>query len=71
MVRAYVGAVSPRTLHLLMSAQATTAELGLPSDEVDMELNSQLYFLVVMMVRDAALRKVRLAAVGHGAEAWR
>ena len=65
--RAYIGAVSPRMKLLMDHAQTSDIPLAPPGDEEDQKQNTQLYFIMVIVVKDQALRKVRMAPEGHGA----
>jgi len=70
-VKAYVGAVSSRMRFLMQAAQGEENTVGLPEDPEDQRANNQLYFVLAMLVKDMAMKRVRSAPEGHGAEAWR
>jgi len=62
--RAYVGAVSARMKLLMDAAQTSSVTLAPLTNTEDRQLDEQLYFIIVMLVRDVALRKVKAAPEG-------
>ena len=72
LMRAYVGAMSPRMFELLKLAEDPERSI----DRVDLEpgdehLDTQLYFVLTMLVKGNALDKVSLVEQGEGLHLWR
>jgi len=70
--KAYVGALSPRMFELLKMAEDPEKSI----DRVDLDpgddvLDSQVYFVLAMMLKDAGLDKVSLVEPGEGLMLWR
>ena len=42
-----------------------------PQRQSDIQVNAQLYFVLVMLVKDGAMKKARNAPVSHRSEMWR
>ena len=72
LTRAYVGAISPRMFELLRRAENPEESL----DRVDLDpgdelLDSQLYYVLTMLIKGSALDKVTLVEYGEGLHLWR
>ena len=72
LMRAYVGAISPRMYELLLRAEDPEASL----DRVDLEpgdehLDSQLHYMLTMTSKGTAQNKASLVAHGEGLLLWR
>ena len=72
LMRAYVGALSPRMLELLKMAEQPEA----PIDRVDLDpgddiLDTQLYFVLAMLLKEGSLDKLELVEHGEGLHLWR
>jgi len=72
LLRAYVGAVSPRMYELMKIAE----DVGRSIDRVDLDpgddaLDTQLYYILTMLTKEAGLDKVQLVECGEGLALWR
>ena len=70
--RAYASAVSPLMTELLTQAEDKGPDpVDLPQAAELARANGQLYYVLVLLVKGAAMKKAKSAPVGHGAEVWR
>ena len=72
LLRAYIGAVSPRMYELLKIAEDASMSI----DRVDLDpgddaLDTQLYYILTMLTKEAGLDKVQLVECGEGLALWR
>ena len=72
LTRAYVGAISPRMYEILKMAEDPTVSI----DRVDLEpgddmLDTQLYYILTMLVKGNAVDKISLVEYGEGLCLWR
>ena len=62
-------------VELMTTAEAKGPEpVELPDGDLDAELaraNGQLYYILAMLTKGAALKNAKSAPAGHGAEVWR
>eukprot|EP00959_Pyramimonas_sp_CCMP1952_P414917 8693563-Pyramimonas_sp.AAC.1 len=72
---AHAAAVSLAITRLMTAAEAKGPEpMEIPDEDLDAEqaqANGQLYYVLVMLVKGAALKKANSTPVGHGSEVWR
>ena len=71
-MRAYVGAIDPELKRDRDKAAAADAEiLAAALSEEEQARSSSLYYVLVQLAQDKALKKVRPSPEGNGLEAWR
>ena len=56
---------------LMKHAQSPTDPLDSPTAPSDKQVHAQLHYVLVMFVKDGAMKKARNAPVGHGSDIWR
>lgn len=72
LLRAYIGAVSPRMYELLKIAEDVGRSIGrVDLDPGDDALDTQLYYILTMLTKEAGLDKVQLVECGEGLALWR
>ena len=69
--RAYASAVSTRMVVVMAHAQSATEPWDLPAAASVNQANAQLRYVLVMLVKDGAMKKAEHKSVGHGSEIWR
>ena len=68
--RSYSSAISVRMVKLMEHALAELNPFHRPVDQVDRQVNVQLYY-VLLIVSDRAMKKPRNRPCGHGCEFWK
>ena len=72
MSKAYASAVSPRTIELMAHAEQSGAPaLNVSLEAGDREISNQLYYMLIMLCKGPALRRVTTSGAAEGLEAWR
>ena len=69
--RAYASAVSTRMVVVMEHAQSATEPWDLPAAASVNQANAQLRYVLVVLVKDGAMKQAGNAPVGHGREIWR
>ena len=69
--RAYAAAVSTDIAKVLAHAEIQDKPCGQFGEEAGVQATAQLYYILVMLMKGAAMKKARTAIAGHGAEVWR
>ena len=72
LLRAYIGAVSPSMYELLKIAE----DVSMSIDRVDLDpgddaLDTQLYYILTMLTKEAGLDNLQLVECGEGLALWR
>ena len=71
-LRAYIGAVSPKLLKMMERTEALTEPVVQSMmDEEERAHDTQLYFILAMLCEGRAQDKVACCPYGHGLELWR
>ena len=70
--RAYVGAISPKMFELLKKAEDANESIDrVDLDPGDDHLDTQLYYILTMLLKGTAIDKVSLVEYGEGLYLWR
>ena len=65
--KAYCAAINPRMTEMMRYAQ-DSKDVVVTDNYLDHQLTSQLYYILVLMVKDRALVKLKTAPTGNGFE---